>query len=92
MAALAGSSRRYRGPSSTLKPSAQKWSRRSTGAEAWSEAAEGSSTTWLGVSSPPRVWAVPVKREVGGRGSSPPGRVAFLGHISKVYQGLSDVG
>lgn len=29
--------------------------------------------TWLGVSSPPKVRAVPVKREDGALGSSPPG-------------------
>ena len=38
----------------------------------------GSGIISLGVSSPPRVRAVPVKREVGGWGSSPPGRDMFL--------------
>ena len=33
---------------------------------------------WLGASSPPRVCAVPVKRELGPRGSSPPGLGVFL--------------
>lgn len=33
---------------------------------------------WLGVSSPPRVRAVPVKRDGGASGSSPPGLGVFL--------------
>lgn len=33
---------------------------------------------WLGVSSPPSVCAVPVKRELGPRVSSPPGLGVFL--------------
>ena len=78
MAALAGSSERYRGPSSTENPSAQKWRRRSTGAARCGLDAFGSSIVWLGVSSPPRVCAVPVKRELGPRGSSPPGLGVFL--------------
>ena len=71
--AFAGSSERYSGPSSTEKPSAQKCRCRSTGGSRRGICAVGSSITWLGASSPPRVRAVPVKREVGALGSSPPG-------------------
>jgi hypothetical protein len=38
----------------------------------------GSGITSLGVSSPPRVRAAPVKREGAARGSSPPGLPTFL--------------
>ena len=82
MAAFAGSSARKRGPSSTEKPSAQKWRTRSTGAVRCGLVALGSGMTSLGVSSPPSVRAVPVKREEGARGSSPPGLTTFLGSLS----------
>lgn len=83
MAAFAGSLERYSGPSSTENPSAQKWRWRSTGDARCGRDALGSSMVWLGVSSPPRVRAVPVKREVGPRGSSPPGLGVFLaGYVS----------
>ncbi len=42
----------------------------------------GSSMTSEGVSSPPRVRAVPVKRDAGPRGSSPPGLCVFLRRAS----------
>lgn len=44
---------------------------------------------WLGVSSPPRVCAVPVKRELGPPGSSPPGLGVFL---ARCYQRAEDCG
>lgn len=66
ISALAGSSLRYSCPSSTLKPSVQKCRMRSTGGAGRGRFALGSSITREGASSPPRVCAVPVKREGGG--------------------------
>lgn len=77
--AFAGSSERYSGPSSTENPSSQKWRRRSTRGARRGTFAVGSSMTWLGVSSPPRVRAVPLKREVRDVGSLlPPALAASL--------------
>lgn len=78
MAALEGSEALKRGPESTLNPSAQKWRVRDMGVRGWEGLEAVSGIISLGVSSPPRVRAVPVKREVGGWGSSPPGRDIFL--------------
>ena len=61
ISAFAGSSLRYRGPSSTLKPSDQKWRMRSMGGAGRGREEVGSGMVSEGVSSPPRVRAVPVK-------------------------------
>ena len=74
--AFAGSSERYNGPSSTENPSSQKWRWRSTRGARRETFAVGSSKTSLGVSSPPRVRAVPVKRDVRGVGSLLPPTLA----------------
>lgn len=90
MAALEGSEALKRGPESTLKPSAQKWRVRDMGpAPRGREGLEVvSGTISLGVSSPPRVRAVPVNREVGAWGSSPPGRDRFLSvFLGAIYSG-----
>ena len=78
VSALAGSSARYSGPSSTEKPSCQKCRLRCTAGGFFCIDLLGSSMIWLGVSSPPSVWAGPVKCEIGATGSSPPGLAIFL--------------
>lgn len=74
ISAFRGSSERYRSPSSTEKPSAQKCRVRCTRCGIWgAEGTLAGSITRLGVSSPPRVRAAPVKCDCRGWDSSEAG-------------------